>query len=580
MPFSTSTGFFIYSPPTPSITSLSSLTGAIGEVIIIYGNNLDYIENIIIDNENVPFALNALDQISFAVPNNLSSGNIIVSGEGINIPQNTLGFVPVFEIDSFSPIKSQPTGLITVKGKVLNSITTGYLVAEPITEDVEFRFLGNQQNIDLRTSENTGYSQLVFTQNFNLQAENIRNNIIQYSNPDIVSGRVLSLKFKDNLLEQKYYQQHIFNFPIINQANIKSNTGIIGSGNLDATVSFNSNFTDSGYGVFCSFIYTGTGLSINSGYNTVFGYSELKTISGFTLSICDSFNEAIPFHYMAVKYGTGIYDSGSYYCSGVNISTGIVNQQINYPNLNLYEPFILTSLEAPTNSTQSFEQRRSTIGSTYIDANIFNLQKNSFSLNVPSGLNLPNGTGLINLNYITFNNPNADLNTFVLNGNESFYKKILLFTGDENSFKEKIQIENLQIIDKNTLTFNIPNTSYYLNGPIILNNYIGIEKYSTQTFKEVPLATSINSGSFEEGDSIIISGLSFKKPILIDGTGYNGVTVRFKYLQNENLQKINDFSVNCLLLDVNTLSGILPISNLSTGAYMIQLLDEEGNIYE
>lgn len=580
MPSIISTDTFAYNPPAPSINSLSSLTGSIGDTITIYGNNLDYIDNLIIDNENIPFQVNTIDQISFQIPNNLSSGIISIKSGGIIIPQNQLQFTPIFEIDSFSPIKSELSGLITVKGKVLNSITTGYLLANPITEDIEYDFLRSQQEINLTTSQNTGKSELIFVQNFNLQAENSKHSIIKYADPDIISGRVLGLKFKKEPLQQKYYEQHIFNFPIIDSPNIKSSTGIIYSGNLDKEINFSSNFSNSGYGIFYSFNYTGTGLSVDSGYNTVFGYSELKSISGFTLSICDRFYEDIPFYYMAVKYGTGIYDSGNYYCSGVNISSGIVNQQINYPNTNLYAPFILTSLEAPTNKSQSFEQRRTTIGSTYIDANIFNLQKNNFSVNLPSGLSLPNGTGLVNLNYITFDNPNANLNTFILNGNESYYKKIFLFTGDENSFQERVKVEDLQIIDKNTLTFRVPNTSYHINGSLILNNYIGVEKYTQQIFIETPLATGINSGNLEEGDDIILYGLSFKKPILIDGTGYNGVTVRFKYLENLYKQKDNNFSINCLLLDVNTLSGILPNSNLSTGRYMVQILDEEGNIYE
>jgi hypothetical protein len=38
--------------------------------------------------------------------------------------------------------------------------------------------------------------------------------------------------------------------------------------------------------------------------------------------------------------------------------------------------------------------------------------------------------------------------------------------------------------------------------------------------------------------------------------------------------------MNCTLLDVNTLTGILPLDNLSSGRYMVQILDEKGNIYE
>lgn len=579
MPLVSSSQFFQYIPAAPKITSLSLTTGDIGDTVTLYGTDLDYIEDLILCGEKVNLNLISESEGNFIVPNNLTTGKLVASSTDIAMSENELNFLPIFKIDNFDP-KQGPLGtLVTVSGKVLTSITTGYLLAEPITNDINYYFLSSNQTISLPTYSDTGNSDIVLIQNFNLNKEKNKFNIINYSQPTIASGRVLDLKFKEDL-SQKYYEQHIFNFPLINSNNIKSHTGVISTGNLYVDVNLQSNFSDTGYAVFYSMNYTGTGNSNNLNYNTPFSYIDMKTISGFAINLCDTFNNDIKYYYLAVKYGTGVYDSGNYVCSGINLATGITDHNITFDNDKLYPPFILTSLEGLTNSGSALSQRRASIGLTYIDSNLYELNNNNFYLNLPSGsLNL-SGTGMMKINYLNFDNINTNLNTFVLEGSGSYYEKIYLFTGDENSFKERVQVNNLQIINKNTLQFNIPDTDYYINGELILVNSIGLEKISLDSFREAPLATGLKYSNRYKGDYIIISGLSFKKPILIDGTGYNGVTVRFRYLEDLYKQKNNDFSMNCTLLDVNTLTGILPLDNLSSGRYMVQILDEKGNIYE
>ena len=51
----TSTGLFKYLPPNPKITSTSSPTGDLGQVISIFGEDLDYVDTLSFAGENLNF---------------------------------------------------------------------------------------------------------------------------------------------------------------------------------------------------------------------------------------------------------------------------------------------------------------------------------------------------------------------------------------------------------------------------------------------------------------------------------------------------------------------------------------------
>lgn len=578
-----SSGFFKFIPPTPGITSLSSISGEINQNISIYGNDLDYVDNLYVSNQNASFNLINPTQINFVVPDNPGTGYVSIYSEGIDIQQNNLNFTPIFSITNFEPKNGSAGSEIFIEGKVLDSIITGYVYANPLFDDIEYNFLKTEKSIIIPTTQNTGQSEIILLQNFNLFPEENGFSVTNIFHPDIISGRAIEITYKSKTgIGQQYYQVHLFTFPIIDTDNIKSNKiRLDTSTGITFPILFNSNFEDTGYAVFFQINFTGTGIGKEWGYNVPNAYTELKTSSGFHLSFCDNFTFDIDVNYIAFKYGTGVYDSGIYYCSRKDIPSGFLTYPVEFPNNNLYEPFILTAFTCPTTGDITPEAEETLAGKTFLNANIYNLTNNQFFVNYPSGLSEFSGTGVMNVDYILFNNPNANLNTFVYEGTGSSYKKLFLFSGDESSFQKAIPLDDIQIIDKNNLSFIMPFTDFHINGQILLKNNLNIEKKSQLKILETPIINFINPGIGYQGDTVLISGDSFKKIILNDGpSGYNSVLVKFIYSGTRLSQKNYNFDVNCTLLNVNTLSGRLPAGNKPSGIYILQISDEQGNIYE
>ena len=97
--------------------------------------------------------------------------------------------------------------------------------------------------------------------------------------------------------------------------------------------------------------------------------------------------------------------------------------------------------------------------------------------------------------------------------------------------------------------------------------------------KEIPDPISVTPSGINTRGSVIISGRSFKKANLIDGTGeYNSIIVKFRNITNPK-QK-NDFFNTFYIIDDQTLSGSIELGSYLTGSYVIQALTEDGEIYE
>jgi hypothetical protein len=209
--------------------------------------------------------------------------------------------------------------------------------------------------------------------------------------------------------------------------------------------------------------------------------------------------------------------------------------------------------------------------------NIFGLNKDYFSVAIPNAA--PSTT--FRLNYLTIFNSGTNLSTFVYNGDRSYYKKIYLLTGAEANLQEEIPLQNLTINNKNSISFEIPSTDYYINGKIKLTNSTGISKDSVITFKEVPTPLVVLPNSGNRGSNIAIEGKSFKKPILIDSPyQYDSCFVRFRYADSIYPVNQSTFESSFRIINKNLLSGSIPLSNIPTGRYAIQMMSEEGGLYE
>lgn len=549
----TSTGIFTFIPPSPSIGGVSSITGHVSDTIRLFGNDLDYIDTITLAGQPCNFNLVDIGNIDLNIPNNPESGFIIASSVEFTVTGNPIAFYPIPKISDFNPKNSASGEVISLDGFALNTATGAYIYAEPISDDINYIFSGDANSFVMTTDAGTLNSNIVFVQNINLNNENIQYRIKNLQDFNLSSGRRTEVFY--NKLDQKYYENHIFTYPIFSSSNMQAFQSGIDSGFNSYLISLPSGLSNSNYAIFYSPVMTG------AYYDS---YISGKNSNSFYINFSKPLEEFLNINFIMVNKSGFTFDSGQYFCTGVALSNNSLSSGIIFNNSKLYSPFLLTSCEYSGN------------GSGYL-YNISNFNKNSFIVNTP---NTGASQNFI-LNYCTIINPFANLDTFNFVGSTGAYKKLYLFTGDQNSFKEKIYVNNFQTISKNQATFEVPYTEYYLNGKVGFDGPANINSETNQSFSETPLPTGVFPPFGVRGVNIIISGKSFKKPILNDGTGdYNYINVRFRYADEIYRQNDNSFEANFLLIDMNTLSGFIPIENFPTGRYAIQMISEDGELFE
>ena len=644
-----STGFFQYIPPTPALNSLSKTTAEIGEKVTIFGENLDYVDRLKFADELINFNLVSENNIDFVVPPNPSTGLLKIESDGINIIKKELPFLPIFQIEEISPTFGPSGEEITVKGKVLNSIISGDILADPLDSDLDYLFLNEDRSLNsvyyrfqlfeltyllpsnvtgfftgsypftgfknfcfIKNSSNSGLN-IVFNEFICKNSESggfVLKNVSDFTpNSGYISKIQIESDYEKGNLLQDSYELHTYNFPIIDNDYMKSNQTRISQGD-SILINFENNFTDTGYGVFFNVVFSGTGVTQDSFQSeAIYGTIYDKTPSGFRIELNSTIPYELNINYLAIKYGTGFYDSGNHRCGTIpfSVETGAqINNIIYFDNDKDYQPFIATCLYKlyptgiayidefggvnptdPNPSSNGFNMfaRYYNLDAPFLNHSVHSFTNNSFKVDTSMIDTLLNNflpTGKIYVDYLIIDNPATNLNNFTYQGTGSFYKKTLLFTGDSSTFQKRIPIRpaNINIQNKNTLKFNLPTTNYHINGKLILRNINNLEKVSDQSFLETPLATKVEPDELYRGTPFLIRGKSFKKPILIDGTGYNEAIVRFDYQEQLFLQKNSDFEMAMKILDVNTLSGNVPVGNLPSGIYKIQMIDENRRIYE
>jgi hypothetical protein len=209
--------------------------------------------------------------------------------------------------------------------------------------------------------------------------------------------------------------------------------------------------------------------------------------------------------------------------------------------------------------------------------NVSNLTNKSFDFD----LNPTTGDVPYVLNYLLIDDPNVDFNRFIYDYSTGFYQKIYFVPGQENDLLTPVSSNNLNISGtiNGSGTCIIPKSDYYINGPIVFLGLFGYERRDFGNFKEIPDPISVTPSGINTRGSVIISGRSFKKANLIDGTGeYNSIIVKFRNITNPK-QK-NDFFNTFYIIDDQTLSGSIELGSYLTGSYVIQALTEDGEIYE
>lgn len=564
----TSTGFFQYIPPDPSIRSVSAPTGYIGEIISVYGTDLDYVDNFYFGNQNLNFSLagNLNQQIDFIVPSNPDTGVIEITVNNFPLTgNNKLPFLPIYEIDFYDP-QSGPEGTeISVFGRVLTSINEISIYANPIVDDIDYYLSGERNAFKIPTTLKSGNSFVSLSQNINKNAEVNNFHIGSVGSFTTISGRALELKCSTNNLQQKYYENHIYNFKDIidSGSGIFTATGKIPSGSSSQAFTLPTGLFNSNYVVFYNLLYTGN----NFNY---FSYISGKTSSNFNIVLNSGALEDIKINYLLINSGlnpTGLeYDSGIYNVGFKNMALNVSNETVYYTNNKRYTPFLLTSSELISGQA---------IGNSFSGVNIYNLNSTGFQVNIPNS----SASNTFRLNYLLIDNAQTNLSTFVYDGAQTAYKKVYLMSGDANTFLEKILV-NFTAVDKNKINFNIPDTEYHVNGNIYLKNTTGIIQSFDQKFVETPLPTGVIPTIGKKNQNIIILGKSFKKPILLDSTGeYNSCLVRFRYAENSKKKNLN-FETDFEIINKNLLSGKIPSNNFPTGIYAIQLASEQGGLFE
>ena len=207
-----STGFFRYIPPNPKITSTSSPTGDLGQVISIYGEDLDYVDKLLFAEESLNFALiNGTQRMDFVVPSNPDTGKLVIASNSFEITgQNNLPFLPIFTFENFNPKNGSEGDVIDITGKVLTSITNGYISATPILDDIDYYFSGDRNVFSIPMSTKSGVADIILTQDFNLTPEVNDFKLFRINDFNYSSGKSVSLKYDiPSNLNNKYYQNHL-----------------------------------------------------------------------------------------------------------------------------------------------------------------------------------------------------------------------------------------------------------------------------------------------------------------------------------------------------------------------------------
>lgn len=549
-----STGIFRFIPPNPSIDGISSVTGHINDTIRLFGNDLDYIDSISLAGQNCNFNLIDIGNIDISIPSNSESGYIVASSKEFNVTGNPIVFYPIPLIENFSPSNSASGELVTINGQAINTATGAYLLSEPLIDDIPYTFSGDINSFILATRTPINNSDIILTQNINKDVFTGEYRIKNLSEYTPSSGKRIEIGY--NEVTQRYYENHIFSYLRFSSGdNFQSFKTGLNSGFNQYLITLPSGRQNKNYSIFYSPVFTG------DYYNS---FISGKNENQFYLNFDSTLSEFVDVNVITIKHSPFVFDLGNYDATGIRISSGVYSTGINFQNNKLYAPFLLTSCEYSGD------------GSGYI-YNISNFNKDSFNLNIPN----TGGNYNFTLNYCTIINPQADLNTFSFFGESGAYYKIYLFSGDANSFKEAVYVNNYQNINKNQATFQVPYSDGYINGPINLIGPESINSISNNTFYETPLVTGVFPPLGIRGTNLILSGKSFKKPILNDGTGdYNYITVNFRYADNIFKQNINSFSTDFIWLDFNTLSGAIPLKNFNSGRYAIQMIAENGSLYE
>ena len=571
----TSTGFFQYIPPNPKITSTSSPTGVLGQLISINGEDLDYVDTLSFGGESLNFSLiDQTQKMDFLVPSNPNTGKLIISSNFFQITgQNNLPFLPIFEIENFDPKNGSEGSTINITGKVLTSISTGFIYASPILNDINYYFSGESNIFNIPMYTKSGVANITLAENFNLTGEINNFRLSNVDNFSFISGESLRINYKKNTnLSQKYYENHLLSMINVTNTGFQSFRRQLPSGSSTYTINLTSGFSDANYSVFYN-------LSQYSGYENTSAYLDSyisgKTTGSFDLNLSNVLTTGMSLNVLVLRSSGFMYESSFFEKKSIDIDANSSSQIVYFDRLsgidrqdNLYPPFVFTSKEKISNIA---------IGNTYVSTNLSNLERNQFSINVPNATN----SSTFKLNYFTISSDFTNLDTFVYTGDYLYYKKVYLMTGDQNDFQEAIPLENIIISDKNNLSFQIPSTDYHINGRIKLVNSTGISKNFLNNFTETPIPLSVLPASGFSSSRIIIQGKSFKKPILIDSPyQYDNCIVRFRYADNIYPANQSTFETNFRIINKNLLSGYIPLRSLPTGRYAIQMMDENGGLFE
>jgi hypothetical protein len=566
----TSTGIFKYIPPNPQITSISSPTGDLGQLVSIYGSDLDYVDTLSFAGENLNFALtNGTQQMDFLVPSNPDTGVLRIGSNNFEITgNNNLPFLPIFVFDDFDPNNGSEGDTINVNGKVLTSVVSGYISAIPILNDIDYYFSGDKNTFSIPMSTKTGVAEISLAQEINLNSEINEFKILNVNNFNYTSGRSIVINYDiPGNLSQKYYENHLLSMSGFICPDFQSFKTGLQSGSSAYTINIPSGFSRADYSVFYNLIQTGIDHDDS--------YISNTTTGSFRYNRSNILNYPADLNVLLIKSSGFVFDGGLFQRSYIDIPANYSTETVYFDRLsgvdradNLYPPFLFTSIERINNVN---------IGSTYAATNIYGLQKNYFSIGIPNAT--PGQT--FRLHYLTIFNSGTNLSTFVYDGKNSYYKKVYLLTGNADTLQEKIPLQNLTINDKNNLSFQIPSTDYYMNGKIQLINSTGISKQSQSNFIETPKPTAILPNSGFRGSNIMIQGKSFKRPVLIDSPyQYDSCFVRFRYADNIYPPNKSTFQASFRIMSKNLLSGYIPLSNIPTGRYAIQMMSEDGGLFE
>jgi len=549
----TSTGIFQFIPPNPSINGVSSPTGNINETIQIFGSDLDYIDSITLAGMNCNFNLIDLNTLNMVIPNDPESGNIVASSTEFTVTGNPITFYPIPFIENFTPNNSASGEWINITGKAINTATGAYLYAEPIFDDIEYIFTGSNGQFNITNASELKNSTFIYAQNINLNNSTGFYGVKKIFDYNNNNGRSINVQISP--INSKYYESHIFTFPALRATGFQTFSYTIPTGFRSYLVNLPISLPDTNYSIF--YRQEMTGLNYDS-------YISGKSINNFYINFDKNINETGYVNFLVLQ-NTGInFDNGIYNSTGINIGTGIYTTGIDLSTNKNYPPFLITSVEY------------SGQGNAY-KTNISNLTKDKFNLNLP----FATGDYNLKLNYCTLVNSEVDYNTFSYIGESGFYKKIYLYSGNAQTFVEKIPITEYQIFNKNSSRLKVPYTESYIKGKIGFLGPININVETDDEFFESPLPTGVFPPFGIRGTKIIISGKSFKKVILNDGTGdYNYVSVKFRYADSIYQQNDNSFSTDFLLLSHNTLSGLVPFENFPSGKYAIQMISEDGSLFE